>query len=170
MSSRTFFWAASLLLFSWITQAQDAVLKEAQIRFEYVYKGTKGTLGDFKSTSNIDLERPEASVFAGSVATETLDTNNGLRNWSLKSRKYFNVKGYPRISFRSTEVKADGNQWVVDGLLTIKGIEKPLQFTFTRSGDRLLGKAELYSSDFDITIKKKREDNLVRIELEFQIQ
>ncbi|MEL6305702.1 MAG: YceI family protein [Bacteroidota bacterium] len=145
-------------------------VKSGEISFEFVDKGVKGTIGNLASTSKIDFENPEASVFSGSVETETLDTNNGLRNWSLKNRKYFDADNHPKITFESSTIKAGTSNWTVTGPLTIKGISKNITITFEKKGNQLVGTTELYCYDFDIKIKKKREDNLVKVKMVFQLK
>jgi len=159
-----------LLVFAYgvTISAQHSAIQKATIDFVFVDKDVKGTISGFESTSKIDWNDLENSFFEGSVAVETLDTNSGLRNWSLKSRKYFNESDYPRIYFKSTSVVVQANQFIVKGTLTFKGIEKPLTITFDKTDSGLMGKAELYTYDFGIKIKKERTDNLVKITFRFE--
>ncbi len=150
-------------------QAQQFKIAKADISFEFVSKEVKGTLAGFKSESVIDWNAPENSIIEGSVASETLDTDNGLRNWSLKSGKYFDADDYPRIYFKSTEIRVTEGGAMVKGALTIKAISKPLTIVFTKEGNSLIGKASLYTTDFDIKIKKNREDNLVKVAFNFSL-
>lgn len=152
-----------------VAKAQETKITNATIEFEFVDKGVKGTIAGFQSTSKIDWNNMANSFFEGSVAVETLDTNNGLRNWSLKSGKYFDKSDYPRIYFNSSEITKVDNTYLVQGDLTLKGIKKPLTITFEKEGNQLIGKTELYTYDFDIKIKKKREDNLVTVIFRFEL-
>ena len=151
-----------------ISNAQATVSK-AEISFEFVSKEVKGTIEGFESTSRIDFDNPTNSIFEGSVAVKTLDTNNGLRNWSLKSGKYFDADDFPRIQFKSTSVSQKDNSYVVNGNLTLKGITKPITIDFIKKGNQLKGSTSIYSFDYGIKIKKKREDNLVKITLLFDL-
>lgn len=154
--------------FSSSTYTQKAQITSAQISFEFVSKGVKGTIGGFISESEIDWDNLENSVFKGSVTSRTLDTNNGLRNWSLRSGKYFDVDDHPKITFESNQVDLDGERLVVKGDLTIKTTTKPVTFVFTKKQNQLIGTTSLYSIDYGIKIKKKREDNLVKIKIVLQ--
>ena len=158
-----------MALTSFMVTAQKAKISNAVIEFEFVDKEVKGTISGFESTSKIDWDNMANSFFEGSVAVETLDTNNGLRNWSLKSGKYFDKSDYPRIYFKSTEITHEGKNYLVKGILSLKGIKKPLVIIFKRNGAALVGTTELYTYDFDIKIKKKREDNLVKITFRFEL-
>ncbi len=148
-------------------KGQTVNIKSAVISFEFVSKETKGTISGFKSNSSIDWKNLENSVFKGSVASETLDTNNGLRNWSLKSGKYFDVDDYPIILFQSKQVKLHDKKLVVTGDLTIKNITKPITINFIQNKNQLIGTTSLYSIDYGIKIKKNREDNLVKVKMVF---
>ena len=150
-------------------EAQSTIAK-AEITFEFVSKGVKGTIGGFESTSSIDFDNPENSVFKGAVAVKTLDTNNGLRNWSLKSGKYFDADDFPKISFSSTSVIVNENDYTVKGTLTLKGVSKPVSIAFAKKGNQLKGQLEIYSFDYGVKVKKKREDNLVKVTLLFDLK
>lgn len=150
-------------------QAQEAKIETASITFEFPAKKVKGSITGFTSSSKIDWGDLENSFFEGSVAVSTLDTNNGLRNWSLRSSRYFNAKDHPRIRFKSSSIQKQGDQYLVNGDLTIKGITKPFEITMKKSSKGLTGKASLYSSEFDINIKKKQKDNLVLVYFKFDL-
>lgn len=162
-----------LLLIALLTQfvalAQTS-LKAEKIGFTFVSKNVDGTLGGFQSESTIDLDDLNRSEINGSVAVETIKTGNFIRDWSLKKSKYFDEDEHPRIYFKSTDVKITDNGFQAVGRITIKGITKPLNMNFEKKGNRLIAKAELYSSDFDIFIKDEREENRVLIELTFQLE
>ncbi|MEM9866715.1 MAG: YceI family protein [Bacteroidota bacterium] len=159
-------------LLSTMVFAQHKTSKEissAEIRFEFVSKKVKGTIEGFESQSIIDWENPEKSVFEGSVQSETLDTNNGLRNWSLRSGKYFDTDDYPKIYFKSSNVRLVEDKLLVEGNLTIKSISKKMTISFQRKGQQLIGTTSLYSLDYGIKIKKNRADNLVNIKMIFTL-
>ncbi|TMU56583.1 YceI family protein [Flagellimonas algicola] len=153
-----------------LLNAQSPQIQNAEIRFEFVSKEVKGTIAGFESESVINWEHPEKSIFKGRVQSKTLDTNNGLRNWSLRSGKYFDAKDHPYISFESTKVTPNGNQWVVKGELTIKSTTNPVSIIFKKEDKKLVGTFSLYSIDYGIKIKKQREDNLVKVQLELEVE
>lgn len=151
-------------------QAQNLKVKSANISFEFPSKKVKGSIAGFQSTSEIDFNTLETSRFEGSVAAKTLDTNNFLRNLSLRSGRYFNVSDFPRIKFVSNSIQNIDEALLVKGSLTLKGTTKPFEITFERVGYQLIGTASLYSSDYGITIKKERKDNLVKITFDFLLE
>ncbi|MGI9547207.1 MAG: YceI family protein [Flavobacteriaceae bacterium] len=143
----------------------QATFESAEISFLFVSKDVDGTIGGFESDSEIHLDDLTNSRINGSVAVESLKTGIFLRDWSLKSGKYFDEDEFPRISFESTSVVERDNGFKVSGKLTIKGTSKNIAVDFVRNGNQMTGKITLYSSDYGINIKSKREDNLVEVEL-----
>ncbi len=145
--------------------AQELKIDEsnASIDFVFVDDDVDGTLSDFNFNGTIDLSDLEASKFSGSVLMESLDTDNWFRDRHLRSKKYFNNKGHPRMTFKSNSVTATDHEFVVSGDLTIKGISKPVSFTFTKLPGKLRGTSVINASDFDILIHNEIERNMVNI-------
>ncbi|WP_297692325.1 YceI family protein [uncultured Eudoraea sp.] len=140
-------------------------ISSARIEFVFVSKDVDGTVEGFQSSSEIIPEDLTSSKFEGSVAVGTIKTGNFLRDWNLKSGRYFDEETYPVITFKSSEVSVIEDGLKVIGTITIKGISKKLTWFFERDGNTLRGAATLFSSDFNINIKKGREDNKVEINL-----
>ncbi|WP_411030659.1 YceI family protein [Spongiimicrobium sp. 3-5] len=161
----------SIFFFSTCLIAQKtAILKDASVSFVFVSKDVDGHIGGFQSNSVIDLDNISGSNFEGSVRVETIKTGIFLRDWSIKGRKYFDKDKYPTIHFKSDTVKLQGDKIIITGQLTIKKTTKTIDIAFSRENNQWMGTTSLYSSDFGINIKKKREDNLVRVSLTFTQQ
>lgn len=145
-------------------------ISSAEIKFHFVSKDVEGSIAGFQSASSINLEQLDQSKFEGSVEVGTIKTGNFLRDWSLKSGKYFDEDNHPRIHFISNQINTlNEGIFEVKGQLEMKGIQKPVTFTFSRKDNRFIGLATLYTSDFDIDIKNNREENevLVTVQLNF---
>ncbi len=158
------------LLATTVTVSAQQQLRNAKITFEFPSKNVKGSISGFTSKSRVNWEALETSHFEGTVEASSLDTNNGLRNWHLRSSRYFATKTYPQIHFKSTQATWEGDALLVKGRLTLKGTTKTITIRFQRQGKQLLGSCSLYSSDYGINIKKKREDNLVNVRFDFAVQ
>ncbi len=153
-----------------VSFAQEMSIEQGKVSFVFVSKDVHGTISGFESSSKIDWDNPENSIFQGSVRSKTLDTNNGLRNWSLRSGKYFDVDDFPKILFNSNEVKLENGKFIVKGDLTIKKTTKEIVLVFEKNQNQLIGTTSLYSIDYGIKIKKKREDNLVQVKMVFDLK
>ncbi|MEO0526233.1 MAG: YceI family protein [Bacteroidota bacterium] len=154
-----------MLTLTSIKAQTTTTISGARISFIFLAKDVNGTIAGFDSDATIDLENPSNSKFKGSVAVETLKTGISLRNWHLKGKKYFNEKKYPRIFFESSQVEKNEGNIRVRGKLMIKGITKTITIVFKKKGNQLVGTTSLYCSDYGINIKKKREDNKVKIKI-----
>ena len=151
------------LSFGWFYAQTE--ISSADISFSFVSKDVEGTIEGFQSQSVIFPDDLSRTNFSGSVAVESLKTGNFLRDWSLKSSKYFDEDEYPTIDFRSTEIAKTNEGYKVTGALTMKGNTNSIEIDFSEKDGQLKGTTSLYTSDYGIQIKSKREDNLVRVEI-----
>ncbi|MFT5437669.1 MAG: polyisoprenoid-binding protein YceI [Ulvibacter sp.] len=144
--------------------AQNIVVNEdkATVDFLFLDDDVDGTLSDFKFTGSLDFNALETSTLSGTVATETIDTDNWLRNRHLRN-KYFKSDDFPLLKFKSDSISAEGDSFIVNGVLTIKGISKIVSFRFSKTSNLLTGKASMNASDFDINIHDETSRNKLTI-------
>jgi polyisoprenoid-binding protein YceI len=162
-----------LLLFLYLSPltifGQGTTIKSGEISFHFISKDVDGHISGFDSDSTVDLENLENSKFKGSVAVKSIRTGIFLRDWSLKGGKYFDEDEFPRIYFESSSVTLSPDGFTVKGMLTIKNNEKLVTINFENNNGQLIGTTTLFTSDFGITIKKKREDNKVVVKMVFDL-
>ncbi|HEV2779217.1 MAG TPA: YceI family protein [Actinophytocola sp.] len=79
-------------------------------------------------------ENPLDSTVEVSVDLNSVNTNNETRDNHLRSADFFEVEKYPRMTFRSTGIRPDGDAFVLDGELTIKDVTRPVSLNFELSG------------------------------------
>ncbi len=92
------------------------------------------------------------------VKAETVDTNNAKRDQHLKGPDFFNVREYPDIAFKSTQVRQlDANNYEVAGNLTLHGVTRPLTVKLEHVG---AGKDPfgMYRNGFEATFVIHRSD------------
>ncbi len=159
------------MVFSLVSMAQELKVnaENAKISFDFVKENTKGTLKGLKASIKFDAANPGSAVISGSVDVNTISTGNKMRDKHLKSDEYFDVAKFSKISFKSTSVAKNGDSYVMKGKMKIKGVEKDVSFNFTYSNKTFKGTATVYSSDFGIAMKKKRELNQVNISIEIPV-
>lgn len=56
----------------------------------------------------------------------TVDTRDERRDGHLRSGDFFETETYPTWEFRSTGIRAEGDDYVVDGELTAHGVTRPV--------------------------------------------
>ena len=103
-------------------------------RFEYNHFGYSNQIHRFDRTSGkivIDRAAHGGSVDVTIDAT-SVNTSFALFNGHIQGEDFFDTAKYPTITFKSTQVRFDGDKPVaVDGALTIKGVTKPVTLTVT---------------------------------------
>ena len=75
----------------------------------------------------------DSSVTA-SIDAASIDTGNEQRDADLRSARFFDVHNYPLWTFRSTGIRPDGDGFVVDGELTIKGVTRSVPLALELNG------------------------------------
>lgn len=103
-------------------------------RFEYNHFGYSNQVQRFNKTSGtivLDRAAKTASVDITIDAT-SVDTGYALFDEHIQGEDFFDTARYPTITYKSTAVRFKGNKPVaIDGLLTIKGVSKPVTLTVT---------------------------------------
>ena len=114
----------------------------------------KFTLDKAAKTGSLDLVVETASINAA-------DNEKGNRQRSrddhLRSPDFFNVAEYPRMTYKSTGVKFNGdNLATVEGNLTLLGVTKPLvlQMDRWRCGPHPFNKKEMCGGNVSGTLKR----------------
>ena len=65
----------------------------------------------------------------------SINTDNDMRDTHLKSDDFFNAEKYPKMTFVSTSFKKiKGNQYELEGNLTIRDVTKKVKFDVTYGG------------------------------------
>ena len=94
----------------------------------------RGHFSDFAGTAHIDAATPANSTVSLTIQTASVDTGSADRDGHLKSEDFFHAENNKEITFTSTKVERDGDDWTITGDLTIKGETKPVSIDFEFSG------------------------------------
>ena len=151
-------------------------LVAAKVRGEFTeYTGTV-TVGDSAETSSV-----EATVNAASITT-----NNDMRDGHLKSADFLDLENHPNLTFKSTSIKPKGDNYVMTGDLTLRGVTKSVDFDLeflgtgpsAQPGVTMAGfeaKTEIDRRDFNVNFEATLENgglvvgNKVTLELNIEI-
>ena len=85
--------------------------------------------GRFPVTAgHLDIaEDPTQSSVVATIDVSAVDSGDPKRDEHLRSADFFDTEHYPTVSFRSTEVRDDGNgEFTLDGELTIRDATRPV--------------------------------------------
>jgi polyisoprenoid-binding protein YceI len=94
----------------------------------------RGQFTDFAGTAHIDAANPANSTVSLTIQTASIDTGVADRDAHLRSADFFNADENKEITFSSTKVERDGDDWAVTGDLSIKGETKPVTIDFEFTG------------------------------------
>lgn len=99
----------------------------SQIGFtvRHLVSKVKGTFGEFSGTI-VTTDNPLDTKVSVTIQVASVDTKVADRNGHLLSADFFDVENFPTATFESTAVRYEGEQLLVDGDLTIRGITKPV--------------------------------------------
>ncbi|WP_199434872.1 YceI family protein [Qaidamihabitans albus] len=155
----------------------------SDVTFTVRHLGVSKVRGRF---SIFEGEIVTASDLAGSSVTATIqagsiDTNNEQRDGHVKSADFLDIEQFETLTFRSTGVRTDGEDYLVDGELTLHGVTRPVTLRTElggfgpgmTEGSTVLGvsaSTEINRSDFGVgaTIPAAVVSEKIRIELNIE--
>jgi len=73
---------------------------------------------------------------AAAIDLASIDTGSEPRDNHLRSADYLEVGKYPTMSYRSTGIRRAGDDWVIDGELTLHGVTRPVSLAVEVNGFR----------------------------------
>ena len=79
-------------------------------------------------------ENPADSSVTATIDLTSIDTGNSQRDDHIRSADFFEVETYPTMTYRSTGVRKDGDDLVLDGQLTLKGVTKDVPLRLELNG------------------------------------
>jgi polyisoprenoid-binding protein YceI len=71
-------------------------------------------------------ENPLESTTVATIDLTSITTGNEQRDGHLRSADFFNADSDPKMTYRSTGIRENGDGLLVDGELTIRGITRPV--------------------------------------------
>jgi polyisoprenoid-binding protein YceI len=85
--------------------------------------------GEIVTTENL----LDSSVTA-EIDLSSIETGSEQRDNHLRSPDFFDTANHPQMTYRSTGLRADGSDWVLDGELTLKGITRSVPLKLEVNG------------------------------------
>lgn len=160
--------------------ALDPAHSELQFKVKHLMITT--VTGSLKSL-NASLTSPSDDFEDASVKfeaeTASIDTGNTDRDNHLKSGDFFDADQFPKITFESTSLEKDDEDYKLKGNLSIKGITKPVKLEVefggiatdpwgnTKAGFTISGK--INRTDFGLTWNAALETGGVMVSEEVKI-
>ena len=109
------------------TYALDIAHTEIGFTVRHLMTKVRGVFTDFSGEIVVkdSIEESTANV---SVELASVHTRSEQRDGHLRSGDFFDAENSPKMTFVSTGIKPEGDDYVVAGELTIKGVTKPIEF------------------------------------------
>jgi polyisoprenoid-binding protein YceI len=79
-------------------------------------------------------DRPEDSSVTAEISLSSINTGQEQRDAHIRSADFFEVETFPTMTYRSTGVRVDDGDFVVDGDLTLKGVTKNVPLRLELNG------------------------------------
>ena len=135
----------------------------SQPQWEATHIGFSKQHGNFgKATGKVTLDRDaKKGTIDVTIDAASIRTYDPRLDAVVKSDRYFDVEKYPTITFKSTDVRFDGDQVVgANGELTMHGVTKPVVLTVTgfKCGQQTFNKKPMCGAEATATIKRSDFD------------
>jgi polyisoprenoid-binding protein YceI len=79
-------------------------------------------------------ENPADSSVTAEITLSSIQTGEENRDNHLRSPDFFEAENYPTMTYKSTSVKPHGDDWTIEGELTLKGVTKSVPLHLELNG------------------------------------
>jgi polyisoprenoid-binding protein YceI len=129
----------------------DAVA--SSVSFEIDNFSVNTVYGSFGKPEGIVQFNPEnlgQSKIDLRVSVKSINTDNSKRDEHLQTDEYFNSAAHPYIRFKTDNIQKKGDEYVLNGTLTIKGISKTVRVPALYSAKQLNCAFSIDRYDYDV--------------------
>jgi polyisoprenoid-binding protein YceI len=93
----------------------------------------RGRFDTFEATIETAAD-PLQSTVTATVDLSSVNTGNETRDNHIRSADFFDIEKHPVMTFRSTGIRPEGENFLLDGDLTLRGITKSVTFFLEVNG------------------------------------
>jgi polyisoprenoid-binding protein YceI len=93
----------------------------------------RGRFDKFEGTITTAPDPLQSGVTA-TVDLGSVNTGNETRDNHIRSEDFFHTEKHPTMTFRSTGIRPDGSDFLLDGDLTLRGVTRPVTFRLEVNG------------------------------------
>nr|BDT29050.1 YceI family protein [Bacteriovorax sp. HI3] len=109
----------------------ELIKEHSKIAFDVDYMlmtKVEGQFKDYQGYFTLNSAENDLSNIRITINAESVDTNDGKRDFHLRGHEFFFTANYPEITFESPgPIKLEtGKKLVIGGYLTMRGIKRPL--------------------------------------------
>ena len=111
---------------------------QAEFSVRHMFTKVRGHMVVTSGVVDATESDPLKTVIVARLDPSTINTGVKIRDDHLRSADFFDVQRYPEIIFRSSAIRQTGqDQYAVDGLLSMHGIERPVTIDAHVAGDAM---------------------------------
>jgi len=103
----------------------DPSHSEVTFKVRHLMSKVRGSFTEF-SGAVVVADDLAASTASAEIVVNSVDTRNADRDAHIKSGDILGSEEHPTLSFATKGVRIDGEEYLVDGELTVKGVTKPV--------------------------------------------
>jgi len=118
----------------------------------------EGKFLDYKVNVTLDEKDLTHSSVNAVIKTTSVDTNIAQRDRHLRSSAFFDVAKYPEMTFKSSEIKHEGDHYLATGDFFLHGVTKKIAIPFTPTGTFVAKKFGLQYYGYEAHLKINRKD------------
>lgn len=85
-----------------------------------------GSFSTVAGTIEFDPENPAAGSVEVTIPVSSVETHNEKRNGHLQSEDFFDAANHPNLTFKSTKFVQAEDGLKVEGILNMRGVDKPV--------------------------------------------
>jgi len=138
--------------------------------------------GRFTSFSGqlVTADDPLQSSVTAEIELSSINTGQEQRDEHIRSADFFEVETYPTMTYKSTGVRVEDGEYVIDGDLTLKGVTRsvPLRLELQGFGPDAYGgyragftaTGEINRSDFNVSFNAPLQNGGVVVGEKIQLQ
>ncbi len=136
----------------------DAMHSEVGFKVKHLVISTvSGKFKNFEGTVVAEKEDFSDAKITFSADVNSIDTGVEQRDAHLKGADFFEAETYPKLTFVSTAIEKDGDDYKLTGDLTLKGVTKSVTFNVEHGGVGLSMYGQTVGG-FEVTGKINRKE------------
>jgi polyisoprenoid-binding protein YceI len=153
--------AAVLLVASAAAYVASAPSYKIKDGYSVAFK-SKDPSGEFKTmkgTIKFDEEDLANSKFDLSFEVSSISTGNGMKNKKALTAEWFDAGKHPQITYVSSKIEKNGNEYTVYGTLKMKGVskEKKVPLKVSRNGKDITFSGSFSINRLEYKVGKKSD-------------
>jgi polyisoprenoid-binding protein YceI len=108
----------------------------SDVSFIVRHLGVSKVRGQFNNFSGeiVTAENPLDSTVTATIDADSFHTRQEQRDAHVKGEEFLHVEQHPELTFTSTGIRQEGEAFLLDGNLTVRGVTKPATLNLEING------------------------------------